>query len=832
MLSIHQRIAAELGVRDGQVQAAVELLDGGATVPFIARYRKEVTGTLDDAQLRTLEERLRYLRELEERRAAILESIESQGKLDDELREQIMAAETKARLEDIYLPYKPKRRTKAQIARELGLEPLADQLLADPTLDPAATAEGFVTEGVADAGAALEGARAILIERFAEDADLIGGLREQLWSRGRLVSKVREGKEEAGAKFSDYFEFGEPFTKLPSHRILAMFRGEKEEVLSVTLEPDDSPDYELRIASRFGVSDQGRPADKWLGETVRWAWRTRILVHLGIDLRMRLWQAAEDEAVRVFAANLRDLLLAAPAGSRPTMGLDPGLRTGVKVAVVDATGKVVETATIYPHEPKRQWDQSLAVLGALAQRHGVELIAIGNGTASRETDKLAGELVKHMPSITKIVVSEAGASVYSASPYASQELPELDVSLRGAVSIARRLQDPLAELVKIDPKSIGVGQYQHDLAESKLSRSLDAVVEDCVNAVGVDVNTASAPLLTRVSGIGSTLAESIVRHRDSNGPFRTRAALKNVPRLGPKAFEQCAGFLRIREGDDPLDVSSVHPEAYPVVRRILTSAKTDLKSLIGNTAALRSMKPETFTDETFGLPTVTDILRELEKPGRDPRPAFKTAVFKEGVEKLSDLSSGMILEGVVTNVAAFGAFVDIGVHQDGLVHVSAMSRNFVKDPRDVVKPGDIVRVKVLDVDIPRKRISLTLRLDDETPAQSPGDGSRRGGGRSEGARGDAGRGNGGRGDGGRGDGARGDGGRGDGKGNGGQRDRTQGRGDDQRGRGDGGRGDGGRRGGGDQRGRGDGQRGGQRRQDRPAPTGAMAEALRKAGLTD
>ncbi|MBE1586811.1 Tex family protein [Nonomuraea angiospora] len=832
MLSIHQRIAAELGVRDGQVQAAVELLDGGATVPFIARYRKEVTGTLDDAQLRTLEERLRYLRELEERRAAILESIESQGKLDDELREQIMAAETKARLEDIYLPYKPKRRTKAQIARELGLEPLADQLLADPTLDPAATAEGFVTEGVADAGAALEGARAILIERFAEDADLIGGLREQLWSRGRLVSKVREGKEEAGAKFSDYFEFGEPFTKLPSHRILAMFRGEKEEVLSVTLEPDDSPDYELRIASRFGVSDQGRPADKWLGETVRWAWRTRILVHLGIDLRMRLWQAAEDEAVRVFAANLRDLLLAAPAGSRPTMGLDPGLRTGVKVAVVDATGKVVETATIYPHEPKRQWDQSLAVLGALAQRHGVELIAIGNGTASRETDKLAGELVKHMPSITKIVVSEAGASVYSASPYASQELPELDVSLRGAVSIARRLQDPLAELVKIDPKSIGVGQYQHDLAESKLSRSLDAVVEDCVNAVGVDVNTASAPLLTRVSGIGSTLAESIVRHRDSNGPFRTRAALKNVPRLGPKAFEQCAGFLRIREGDDPLDVSSVHPEAYPVVRRILTSAKTDLKSLIGNTAALRSMKPETFTDETFGLPTVTDILRELEKPGRDPRPAFKTAVFKEGVEKLSDLSSGMILEGVVTNVAAFGAFVDIGVHQDGLVHVSAMSRNFVKDPRDVVKPGDIVRVKVLDVDIPRKRISLTLRLDDETPAQSPGDGSRRGGGRSEGARGDGGRGNGGRGDGGRGDGARGDGGRGDGKGNGGQRDRTQGRGDDQRGRGDGGRGDGGRRGGGDQRGRGDGQRGGQRRQDRPAPTGAMAEALRKAGLTD
>ncbi|GAA4912362.1 uncharacterized protein HD597_012286 [Nonomuraea thailandensis] len=833
MLSIHQRIAAELGVRDGQVQAAVDLLDGGATVPFIARYRKEATGTLDDAQLRTLEERLRYLRELEERRAAILESIESQGKLDDELREQIMAAETKARLEDIYLPYKPKRRTKAQIARELGLEPLADQLLADPTLDPAATAEGFVTEGVADAGAALEGARAILIERFAEDADLIGGLREQFWSHGRLASKVREGKEEAGAKFSDYFEFGEPFTKLPSHRILAMFRGEKEEILSVTLEPDESPDYELRIASRFGISDQGRPADKWLGETVRWAWRTRILVHLGIDLRMRLWQAAEEEAVRVFATNLRDLLLAAPAGARPTMGLDPGLRTGVKVAVVDATGKVVETATIYPHEPKRQWDQSLAVLGALAQRHGVELIAIGNGTASRETDKLAGDLLKHMPGLTKIVVSEAGASVYSASPYASQELPELDVSLRGAVSIARRLQDPLAELVKIDPKSIGVGQYQHDLAESKLSRSLDAVVEDAVNAVGVDVNTASAPLLTRVSGIGSTLAESIVRHRDANGPFRTRAALKSVPRLGPKAFEQCAGFLRIRGGDDPLDMSSVHPESYPVVRRILTSAKTDLKALIGNTSALRTLRPEEFTDETFGLPTVTDILRELEKPGRDPRPAFKTATFKEGVEKISDLSSGMILEGVVTNVAAFGAFVDVGVHQDGLVHVSAMSRNYVKDPRDVVKPGDIVRVKVLDVDIPRKRISLTLRLEDETTAQQGGDGPRKGAGRPGGGRGDGpqGRGQGARGEGGRGNGGRGEGGRGDGRGDGGRGDGGRGNGGRDGGRDGGrGRGDGQRGGDGGQRGRGDG-RGGQRRQDRPAPSGAMAEALRKAGLT-
>ncbi|MCC5582093.1 RNA-binding transcriptional accessory protein [Microtetraspora sp. AC03309] len=717
--SIQQRIADELGVREAQVTAAVDLLDGGATVPFIARYRKEVTGMLDDAQLRTLEERLRYLREMEERRAAILESIRSQGKLDDALEAQIMAADSKSRLEDIYLPYKPKRRTKAQIAREAGLEPLADKLLGDPTLDPQATAETFVGEAVADAAAALEGARAILVERFAEDADLIGELRERMWSRGRVAAAVREGKEEAGAKFADYFDFSEPFTKLPSHRILAMFRGEKEEVLALTLDPEaEEPNgYELRIAQRFGVRDQGRPADRWLSDTVRWAWRTRVLVHLGIDLRTRLWQAAEEEAVRVFAANLRDLLLAAPAGTRTTMGLDPGLRTGVKVAVVDATGKVVATETIYPHEPKRQWDQSLAVLGRLVQQHGVELIAIGNGTASRETDKLAGELVKLMPGLTKIVVSEAGASVYSASAYASQELPGLDVSLRGAVSIARRLQDPLAELVKIDPKSIGVGQYQHDLSELKLSRSLDAVVEDCVNAVGVDVNTASAPLLTRVSGIGSGLAENIVAHRDANGPFRSRRALKDVARLGPKAFEQCAGFLRIPGGDDPLDASSVHPEAYPVVRRILDTTRSDITTLIGNTAALRAIEPARFVDDTFGLPTVTDILKELEKPGRDPRPAFKTATFKEGVEKISDLTPGMLLEGVVTNVAAFGAFVDIGVHQDGLVHVSAMSTSFVKDPRDVVKPGDIVRVKVLDVDIPRKRIGLTLRLDDETPAR-------------------------------------------------------------------------------------------------------------------
>jgi uncharacterized protein len=733
-LSIDQRIAEELGVREHQVKAAVDLLDGGATVPFIARYRKEVTGTLDDAQLRSLEERLRYLRELEERRTAILDSVRSQGKLDEALEQQILAADSKARLEDIYLPFKPKRRTKAQIAREAGLEPLAEQLLADPTLDPQATAAGFVNETVADAAAALEGARSILVERFGEDADLIGELRERMWSQGRLASKVREGKEEEGAKFADYFDFAEPLTKLPSHRILAMFRGEKEEVLDLNLnpEPTDEPPagpsgYEIRIASKFGIDDRGRPADRWLTDTVRWAWRTRILVHLGIDLRMRLRTAAEDEAVRVFASNLRDLLLAAPAGSRTTMGLDPGFRTGVKVAVVDATGKSVATETIYPHEPRRAWDESLAVLARLAKAHNVELIAIGNGTASRETDKLAVDLIKLNPDLplTKVVVSEAGASVYSASAYASQELPGMDVSLRGAVSIARRLQDPLAELVKIDPKSIGVGQYQHDLSELKLSRSLDAVVEDCVNAVGVDVNTASAPLLTRVSGIGEGLAENIVLHRDSNGPFRSRKALKDVARLGPKAFEQCAGFLRIPDGDDPLDASSVHPEAYPVVRRILTATKGTVRELIGS-AALKSLQPKDFVDETFGLPTVTDILAELDKPGRDPRPAFKTATFADGVEKIGDLKPGMTLEGVVTNVAAFGAFVDVGVHQDGLVHVSAMSHSFVKDPRDVVKPGDIVRVKVMEVDIPRKRIGLTLRLDDEPgKPQQPAERGRR-----------------------------------------------------------------------------------------------------------
>ncbi|MFF1482461.1 Tex family protein [Streptomyces sp. NPDC058301] len=734
--SIEGRIAEELGVRERQVKAAVELLDGGSTVPFIARYRKEATEMLDDAQLRTLEERLRYLRELEDRRTAVLDSVREQGKLTEELERQIRAADTKARLEDIYLPFKPKRRTKAQIAREAGLEPLAEGLLTDPSVEPLAAAAAFVDadKGVADPAAALEGARAILTERFSEDADLIGEVRERMWSKGRLAAKVREGKEETGAKFADYFDFAEPFTALPSHRVLAMLRGEKEEVLDLVLEPEGSAEeaaapgpsaYENMVARRFGIADRGRPGDKWLADTVRWAWRTRILVHLGIDLRLRLRTAAEDEAVRVFASNLRDLLLAAPAGTRTTLGLDPGFRTGVKVAVVDATGKVVATDVIYPHVPANKWDQALAKLAGLAKEHAVELIAIGNGTASRETDKLAGELITKHPELelTKVMVSEAGASVYSASAFASQELPDMDVSLRGAVSIARRLQDPLAELVKIDPKSIGVGQYQHDLSEVKLSRSLDAVVEDCVNGVGVDVNTASAPLLSRVSGIGAGLAENIVAHRDANGPFRSRKALKDVARLGPKAYEQCAGFLRIRGGDDPLDSSSVHPEAYPVVRRMVKSTGSEVAALIGNTAVLRSLRPDTFVDETFGLPTVTDILRELEKPGRDPRPAFKTATFKEGVEKIGDLAPGMVLEGVVTNVAAFGAFIDIGVHQDGLAHVSALSKTFVKDPREVVKPGDIVKVKVLDVDVPRKRISLTLRLDDE--AGTPGGGPKR-----------------------------------------------------------------------------------------------------------
>lgn len=733
MAAIPARIAEDLGVRPAQVTAAVALLDEGSTVPFIARYRKEVTGGLDDAQLRTLEERLGYLRDLEERRAAVLAEIAKQDKLTPELQASILAADTKARLEDIYLPFKPKRRTKAMIARENGLEPLADGLLGDPSQDPNVVAEGFLGENVPDVKAALDGARAILVERFGEDADLIGTLRERMWKQGRLVTRVREGRENdpSAAKFSDYFEFSEAYASLPSHRTLAVLRAEKEEVLDVTLspyaeepEPGEVTDYERSIASRFGITDSGRPADKWLAETVRWAWRTRILFRLELDMRTRIRTAAEESAIAVFADNLRDLLLAAPAGTRATMGLDPGIRTGVKVAVVDATGKVVDTSTVYPHEPRRDWDGSLATLAKLCTKHKVDLIAIGNGTASRETDKLAADLLKLLPDLkmTKVMVSEAGASVYSASAYASAELPDLDVSLRGAVSIARRLQDPLAELVKIEPKSIGVGQYQHDLPEYGLSKSLDAVVEDCVNGVGVDLNTASAPLLRRVSGITESLASAIVAHRDANGPFRTRRELTKVARLGPKAFEQAAGFLRIRGGDDPLDMSGVHPEAYPVVNRILDKASADIGSLIGNTSALKSLKPSEFVDEKFGLPTVTDILAELEKPGRDPRPEFRTATFSESVHVIADLRPGMVLEGTVTNVAAFGAFIDIGVHQDGLVHISAMSDKFVEDPRDVVRSGDVVRVKVLEVDEARKRISLTLRLNDDAPADAPAKG--------------------------------------------------------------------------------------------------------------
>jgi protein Tex len=849
--SLEQVIAEELGVERWQVAAAVQLLDDGATVPFVARYRKEVTGTLDDAQLRTLQERLSYLRELEKRREAVLESVRAQGKLTPELEAQILAADSKARLEDIYLPYKPKRRTKAQIAREAGLEPLAESLLTDPSLDPLAEAAGFVDaeRGVADPAAALEGARSILVEKFSEDADLIGELRERMWTRGRVVSSVREGKESAGAKYSDYFDLAEGFTRLPSHRVLAMLRGEKEEILELAFEPDaeeaeaavDSsatagpavPTYaERSIARRFGLADRGRPADRWLHDCARWAYRTRIQVHLALDVRSRLRAAAEEEAIRVFASNLRDLLLAAPAGSRTTMGLDPGIRTGVKVAVVDDTGKVVATSTIYPHEPRRAWAQSLAELERLAREHKVDLIAIGNGTASRETDKLAAELVARCPELgmTRVVVSEAGASVYSASAYASTELPDLDVSLRGAVSIARRLQDPLAELVKIDPKSIGVGQYQHDLPESALARSLDGVVEFCVNAVGVDVNTASAPLLRQVSGIGETLAANIVRHRDENGPFDSRSTLRKVPLLGAKAFEQCAGFLRIQAGTDPLDASGVHPEAYPLVRRIMTRAGTDLPGLIGNSALIRTLNPGDFVDDTFGLPTVADILAELDKPGRDPRPAFRAATFAEGVEKVADLEVGMVLEGVVTNVAAFGAFVDVGVHQDGLVHVSAMSRTFVKDPRDVVKPGDVVKVKVMDVDIPRQRISLSLRLDDEAAPTSPEGGGaparnrpgRRGSERAPGERGPGERAPGERGEAGRGGAGRESSGKQPG---GGQRGPSTGGRGSGRGPGNGGSGPGS---GGSGSGSG-GSGGGPRRSAAPPDT-ALADALRRAGL--
>ena len=738
--SIERRLAAEIAATPAQIAAAVALLDEGATVPFIARYRKEATGGLDDIQLRTLEDRLRYLRELEARRAAIIESITEQGKMTPELLQSISLAEDKAHLEDLYLPYKPKRRTKVQIAQEAGLEPLADALLADPTLSPEAEATKYLREpfttaegdnpGVADAKAALDGARQILMERFAEDATLLQWLRETVQEHGVVESKVREGKESAAEKYADYFDYSEAISTIPSHRALALFRGRREEMLDVRLRLDSEEERpawnaphnpcEARIAARFGVADQGRPADRWLMDTVRFAWRVKVFMHLELELMGALRDRAETEAIRVFARNLKDLLLAAPAGPRVTMGLDPGVRTGVKVAVVDATGKVVDTATVYPHQPRNDWDGSLHTLAKLAEKHRVTLIAIGNGTASRETDRLARDLIKLRPELglTSIVVSEAGASVYSASEFASRELPELDVSLRGAVSIARRLQDPLAELVKIDPKSIGVGQYQHDVSQMELARSLDAVVEDCVNAVGVDVNTASVPLLARVSGLSNSVAHAIVAHRDARGRFASRAQLMEVPRLGEKTFEQAAGFLRIMDGADPLDASAVHPESYPLVERILADIKADLKSVIGNGKLLKSLSPAKYRDERCGIPTITDILKELEKPGRDPRPEFSTASFKEGVETLADLKPGMLLEGVVTNVAAFGAFVDIGVHQDGLVHISALSNTFVKDPHSVVKAGQVVKVKVLEVDEKRKRIALTMRLTDA--AAQPG----------------------------------------------------------------------------------------------------------------
>lgn len=732
MLSIAHRIAQELAVRPAQVEAAVGLLDEGSTVPFIARYRKEVTGGLDDTQLRNLEERLRYLREMEERRATIVASIHEQGKMTPELQKQIEDADTKTRLEDLYLPYRPKRRTKAMIAREAGLEPLADGLLANPALAPEAEAERFVSadKGVADVKAALEGARAILVERMGEDASLVGRLRDFAQTQGKVASSLVEGKAEEGAKFSDYFDFSEPLGKMPSHRALALFRGRAAGILDLKLAVGDEPlpgqphPAEGLIAAAFRIQDRGRPADRWLADCCRWAWKTKISLHLELDLLNVLREKAEDEAIHVFGRNLKDLLLAPPAGQRATLGLDPGIRTGVKVAVVDATGKLLDTGVIYPHEPRRDWEGSLAALAALVKRHDVDLIAIGNGTASRETDKLAADLIARLPDVklTKVMVSEAGASVYSASEVAALEFPKLDVSLRGAVSIARRLQDPLAELVKIDPKSIGVGQYQHDVSPAKLSRALDAVVEDCVNGVGVDLNTASVPLLARVSGLSETVAKNVVAFRDEKGAFRSRRQLLDVPRLGPKAFEQAAGFLRIRDGENPLDGSSVHPEAYPVVERILKKTGRPLAKLIGDVAFLQSLDPADFTDDKFGIPTVTDILKELEKPGRDPRPEFKTATFKDGVEELKDLQPGMVLEGVVTNVTAFGAFVDVGVHQDGLVHISQLSHSFVKDPHSVVKAGDIVKVKVLEVDLKRKRVALTMKLDERPAPAKPAQG--------------------------------------------------------------------------------------------------------------
>jgi len=721
MPSIFQTIAQELDAKIQQVEAAVGLLDEGATVPFISRYRKEVTGGLDDTQMRTLEERLRYLRELEERRQTILKSIGEQDKLTPELEKEITAADTKTRLEDLYLPYKQKRRTKGQIAIEAGLAPLAQKLLEDPKLSPEDTAAEFIDadKGVADTKAALDGAKYILMEQFSEDAELIGKLRDFLWSDSQLSATLIAGKEEEGAKFRDYFEHTEPLKTTPSHRALAMFRGRNEGILQLALtlanqEPNSAHPCEAMISSFWHIQNQSRNADKWLVEVVRWTWRVKLSPHLESELLTNVRETAEEGAIQVFASNLNDLLLAAPAGQRATLALDPGLRTGVKVAVVDATGKVLDHTAVFPHAPKNQWDQSIATLAALCQKHSVELISIGNGTASRETDKLAGELISKYKelNLTKIMVSEAGASVYSASELAAKEFPDLDVTIRGAVSIARRLQDPLAELVKIEPKSIGVGQYQHDVSQSKLSRSLVAVVEDCVNAVGVDVNTASVPLLTKVSGLNQTIASNIVAFRDEKGAFSNRNDLKQVPRLGDKTFEQAAGFLRITGGNNPLDASSVHPEAYPVVNSILEKNQKTVQGVIGDTSFLRSLKAADYTSENFGVPTVTDIIKELDKPGRDPRPEFKTAEFMDGVETLKDLKENMILEGVVTNVTNFGAFVDIGVHQDGLVHISALSDTFVKDPREVVKAGDIVKVKVMEVDVARKRVGLSMRMGD------------------------------------------------------------------------------------------------------------------------
>jgi len=723
MLSVTQRIAEELSVNEKQVAAAVTLLDEGATVPFISRYRKEVTGGLDDAQLRQLDDRLRYLRELDERRDVILKSIDEQEKLTPELKASILQADTKNRLEDLYLPYKQKRRTKAQIAREAGLEPLAKILFEDPSLSPEQEAEKYINadKNISDVKAALDGARQILMEQFAEEADLLQLLREYLWNNGVIESTVVEGKEKEGEKFSDYFEYSEAVTSIPSHRALALFRGRNENILQMNLKVANEDELETHpceamIAKFYNIENQSRAADKWLLDTVRWAWKIKIFSHLDVELKMKLKEAAEEEAIKVFASNLNDLLLAAPAGPKATIGLDPGLRTGVKIAVVNETGKLVDYATIYPHAPKNQWDQSISVIAALAKKHNIRLISIGNGTASRETDKLAKDVIKKYPelNLTSIVVSEAGASVYSASEFASKEFPDIDVSIRGAVSIARRLQDPLAELVKIEPKAIGVGQYQHDVSQTRLARQLDAVVEDCVNAVGVDVNMASVPLLSQVSGLSQSMAENIVLYRDEHGAYANRKQLLNVPRLGPKAFEQAAGFLRVPHGDNPLDGSAVHPEAYPVVEKIIQQSGKEIKSIMGDSKFLKTVSANDFVDEQFGLPTVRDILAELEKPGRDPRPEFKTAEFKEGVEEIKDLKPDMVLEGVVTNVTNFGAFVDIGVHQDGLVHISALSNTFVKDPREVVKAGDVVKVKVMEVDAQRKRIGLSMRLEDDS----------------------------------------------------------------------------------------------------------------------